>query len=134
MLTIIFSLLATLHFAWALGMKWGFDASLPTNENGEKVLNPKRRDSLIVGVGLILFSIYYFSKFQGSQLTPNDTIDTIISWIIPSLFLLRCIGDAKFIGVFKKVKSTQFGKLDSQLIIPLCAMISILGLLIAFIN
>lgn len=125
----IFIFLSLLHFAWAAGLKWGFDASLPTNEQGEKVLNPKPRDSIIVGIGLGLFAIFYLSNFMEVQLTPNKTIDKVISWVIPLIFVLRSIGDFKYFGFFKKVKATAFGKLDSTLIIPLCLLLAVLGFL-----
>ena len=127
LLGFIFSLLALLHFGWALGMKWGFDASLPTNEEGERVLNPKTRDSIIVGIGLALFAIFYSARSQNISLAPNATIDSIISWIIPSIFLLRAIGDFRYLGFFKKIKHSKFGKTDTRLVIPLCLLIAFLG-------
>lgn len=35
--------LGILHFNWAFGGEFGFSESLPTKENGERVLNPKKK-------------------------------------------------------------------------------------------
>ena len=130
LLAFIFALLSALHFAWAVGVKWGFDASLPTNEQGEKVLNPKTIDCIIVGLGLGFFSVFYLSKYYIIQLTLNDAVDSIASWLIPIIFFLRFIGDFRYFGIFKKLKTTAFGKLDSRFIMPLCLGLSLLGFLL----
>lgn len=41
-LSIILLALGLIHFNWVIGGNFGFVASLPTNENGERVLNPKK--------------------------------------------------------------------------------------------
>ena len=35
-------------------------------------------------------------------------------WIIASLFMLRAIGEFKYVGFFKKYKHIQFGKNDTR--------------------
>ena len=130
-LGIVFGLLSLLHVAWAIGVSWGFDASLPTNEDGKRVLNPTKRDSLIVAIGLGFFATFYALRLFGVRLTLSDTIEQVISWVIPSIFLLRTLGDFKYFGLFKKVKTTAFAILDSRLIIPLCLIISLLGFYLA---
>lgn len=54
------------------------------------------------------------------------------NWITPMLFLLRAIGEFKFIGFFKSVKRTSFGKLDNKFFSPLCLLIGIFGIIIQF--
>jgi hypothetical protein len=55
-------------------------------------------------------------------------------WIIPSIFILRAIGDFKYVGFFKKIKDTEFAKADSKWFIPLCLTIGIFGILIQLMN
>lgn len=40
--SIILIILSGIHFNWAFRGEWGFEKALPTNENGEKVINPKK--------------------------------------------------------------------------------------------
>ncbi len=55
-------------------------------------------------------------------------------WIIPAIFILRAIGDFKYVGVFKKIKDTEFAKADSKWFVPLCLTIGIFGILIQLMN
>ena len=53
-----------IHLNWVIGGKFGYVESLPTKENGERVLNPKKIDSAIIGIGLIAFGIFYMIKYE----------------------------------------------------------------------
>lgn len=129
-LTLIFLILSILHFYWAVGGKWGFRKALPTNAKGVTVLNPKVIDSVIVGLGLLFFACFYASKTAIIQNYFWNWLLIYGGWVIPSIFLLRSVGDFKYVGLFKKVKSTGFAKLDTQYFIPLCLIIAFLGFMI----
>lgn len=126
----IFLVLALIHFNWVIGGTFGFAASLPTNENGERVLNPKKIDSAIVAIGLTTFAFFYAFKSGILQYNLPEWILKYGGWIIPILFLLRAIGDFKYVGVFKKIRKTTFGKIDTKLFTPLCFTIAIFGIFI----
>lgn len=133
-LFVIFSSLGFIHFYWLLGGKWGLEKALPTKEAGQKAMEPPKIATVMVGIGLISFGLIYLLKtglidFQ----IPNWTI-TYGSWIIPSIFILRAIGDFNYVGLFKKIKNTEFAKADSKWFIPLCLTIGILGILIQLMN
>lgn len=126
-LCIILTSLGLLHFSWALGGNWGFIPSLPTKENGELLFLPKKRDSAIVGFGLLFFGFYYFTKLDLIPLQLPLFISKYAGWIIPSIFLLRSIGEFKYVGFFKKVNSSDFAENDNKIFSPLCLVISIKG-------
>lgn len=130
LLSIIFISLGMIHFNWVIGGKFGFSESLPTKENGERVLNPKKTDSAIVGMGLTAFGIFYLfrSGIMGYELP--DWMVQFGGWIIPIIFLLRAVGEFKYVGFFKRIKTTAFGKLDTRFFSPLCLIIGVLGIII----
>jgi len=134
LLSVIFFVLGIIHLNWVIGGKFGFAEALPTKESGERVLNPKKIDSGIVGIGLIAFGIFYLLKADLINFNQPDWILKYGSWIIPSIFILRAIGEFKYIGFFKKIKNTVFGKLDTKIFSPLCLTIGILGILIHLIK
>ena len=121
----IFLGLSILHFHWAFGGSWGFDYSLPTDTDGNKVLNPTKKDSAIVGFGLLLFALFYQLKKGVIFIELPVWVFTTMGWVIGVIFLLRAIGDFKYIGFFKKVKETDFGKRDQKYYSPLCVFVSI---------
>ncbi len=129
-LATVFITLGILHFYWAGGGVFGFSQSLPTNERGERILHPRKIESALVGTGLILFGIYYLMRSGLFKCDLPVWTLTYVGWIIPSIFLLRSIGDFKYIGFFKKVRNTKFAKLDSKFFSPLCLLIALIGIAI----
>lgn len=129
-LILIFLSLSILHFYWAAGGKWGSNEALPTTEKGVVVLHPKITSSIIVGLGLLFFAFFYAFKIAIFQSPFWNGLVLYGGWIIPSIFLLRFVGDFKYIGIFKKITSTKFAKRDTQFFVPLCISIAFLGFLI----
>ena len=129
-LTLVFFVLGIIHLNWVIGGTFGFAESLPTNESGERVLNPKKTDSAIVGLGLLFFATFYLVKSGLINFNFPNWIFTYGGWLIPGIFIFRAIGEFKYIGFFKKIKHTKFGRLDTKLYSPLCAVIGTIGILI----
>lgn len=130
LLSLILFGLGVIHFSWAIGYKSGFSASIPTKQNGERLFNPKKMDCAFVGIGMTAFGIFYF---LASGLIGHNLPEWIVkygSWIIPIVFLLRAIGEFKYVGFFKRVKGTDFSKWDTRLFSPLCFGIGIIGIVI----
>lgn len=129
-LLFIFSILAGIHFSWALGSTWGILAALPTTEAGELLIQPTFIDSAVVGAGLLTFGIYYLFQTSWVKQSLPQKINSILGWGIPSIFLLRAIGDFKYVGIFKPPMETTFATADFYFYSPLCLLIALLGFLI----
>ena len=132
LLVIIFSVLALTHFFWASGGQWGFESALPTDEEGIRMLNPKKSDSIFIGVVLSLCGLFYWSTFISDNIKLPRWFKNMGVWLIPIIFALRAIGDFKYIGFFKQVKSTEFAKLDTWFFSPLCLTIALAGLIVLY--
>ena len=130
LLTTLFGLLGLLHFYWLFGGVRGFEAALPTREDGQRVLNPKRIDTAVVAIALTAFAAFYLLRSGVVEYRLPQGIVTYAGWIIPSLFVLRAIGEFRYVGFFKKVKSTPFGKLDSKYYSPLCLLLGVMGIFV----
>lgn len=126
-LFLILFLLSLLHFYWVIGGRWAFANALPTNKKGEIVLNPKKVDSALVGLILLSFALYYLNGICAYAHIPA-WVDELAGWLIPILFLIRAIGDFNYVGFFKKVKKTPFGRCDSRYFSPLCLLLALMGL------
>ncbi len=130
----IFTLLGVIHFYWLFGGKWGLEEALPTKEIGEKAIEPPKIATTIVGIGLISFGLFYLIKTGLINFQAPNWMITYGSWIIPSIFIIRAIGDFKYVGFFKKIRNTEFAKADSKWFAPLCLTIGIFGILIQLMN
>jgi len=134
LVSVIFFFLSAIHLNWVFGGTWGFDNVLPTNTHGQRVLNPRKLDSAIIGLGLGLIGCFYLMKSGLTPMVLSYWIDTLLGWVVPILFLVRSIGDFKYIGFFKKVTSTKFARQDSKFYSPLSFMLSLLGMVIHYFN
>ena len=130
LLAAIFITIGIIHFYWVYGGTWGFRTALPTKENGECVLNPRKIDSAIVGLGLLSFGLFYVIKTDLFKIQIPSWIMLYGGWIIPSIFIIRAIGDFNYVGFFKKIKNTDFGRSDTKLFSPLCLIIGLFGVII----
>ena len=130
-LAIVFLSIALIHFNWVRGGTWGFDNALPSNEKGERLFTPLKIHSLIVGIGLLTFSFFYINMSNVVTLPLPESITKYIKWIIPSIFIIRAIGDFRHVGLFKKVKNTNFSLYDTKYFTPLCIIIGVLGYIVA---
>lgn len=129
-LVFILFILGVLHFYWAIGGKWAFEDSLPHKETGERVLNPKAFECIIVAIMLIAFGFFVLVKFKIILFDLPIWLNLYGLYVLSFVFILRAIGDFKYVGFFKKIKKTTFGRLDSNLYSPLCLLIGILLLIL----
>lgn len=134
LLTTLFWFLSGLHFYWGLGGKWGADATIPTKENLQKVMNPKLIDCFLVAIGLLAFGLLCFIKSSFVAIDLPQWLLHYGIWAISVIFILRAIGEFQYVGFFKKIRSTPFGQLDTKYYSPLCLVIGILAMTLALIT
>jgi Protein of unknown function (DUF3995) len=140
-MTIIFSIInatilliiSLLHFYWGFGGRWGMAQSLPTNEQGETVLKPDAMACFVVAIGLMCMSIYVFGFTKMINLPLPYVVSKYGIWVIAFIFLARAIGDFKYAGFSKKIKTTRFAELDTRYYAPLCLYLGLTSILIALI-
>ncbi len=133
-LLIIFTLLGFIHFYWLFGGKWGLENVIPTKDNKSIPLSIPKFATLVVALVLVLFGLIYLVKSGITNIQVPNWVTNYVYWVIPSIFILRAIGDFKYVGLFKKIKNTEFAIADSKWFIPLCLMIGIFGMLIQLLN
>jgi hypothetical protein len=127
----IFFALALLHFYWAAGGRWGVKAAVPSLVSGDSIFSPSTSASVIVGLGLCLMAVIHLGNINLFSLNAGFPMLRYGTIAIGIIFLLRAIGDFKWIGLFKKVTDTPFGKNDSRYYVPLCLFLSFSAFLMA---
>lgn len=135
-LILIFLLLSCIHVYWAFGGKWGENSVIPTTNKEEKAVMPGIIPTLIVALGLLCFA--FIVLVHVSEISTNmpgwlTLIYRYGLWVIAGIFILRSIGDFRYIGFFKKIKNTPFGKSDTKYFSPLCLLIGVLTLILKLI-
>jgi hypothetical protein len=132
--TIIFLLLSLLHFYWAFGGQLWFHEVLPTNASGSMKLNPGRTSGVIIGTGLLFLALITIGNQGLFNHLINEKYFHYGALVIAIIFLLRAIGDFKFIGFFKSIKGTKFAINDTHFFSPLCLFIAVISLVIFIIT
>lgn len=117
--------ISLIHMYWACGGSWGSKVVLPMKkDSGESVFVPRKIGTFVVALAILCFAMIllaqsgYLSFWDSSRYTKWGCI------ILASIFLLRAIGDMKYVGFFKKVKGTKFSVYDTWLYSPLCLYIA----------
>lgn len=131
LLFLIFLLISSIHFYWAMGGKWAADAVLPTkDDNSTKMLQPTFLSTLIVALGLLGFGLIILIEAAIIDFSVPYWLNTYGLWTIASIFIIRAIGDFRYVGLFKKIKRTKFGTNDTKYFSPLCITIGILTVIL----
>lgn len=125
-----FSILSGLHFYWVTGGKWALDHAIPTLEDGKKMFAPGALATAVVGFGLLFFAMFYLIQSGLFSVQLPIWLLSALGWGVPSIFLLRSIGDFTYVGFFKRIKNTPFAQKDTQIYSPLCLAIGFVGLLV----
>lgn len=127
---LILFFVAAIHFYWAFGGKWGANAVLPQVNAEKRVFTPSPILTLAVAVPFLIISLIFA---QAASWFDFEIIRQYLSnllMVLVAVFAMRALGDFKYIGLFKKIKDTDFAINDTKYFTPLCAFVA-LTLLIA---
>lgn len=131
LLAVIFAILSFFHLYWAAGGRFGSGTAIPTI-GGERLLNPSPFVTILVAVALFAAMLVVLGRLKiWGAFVPN-WIFYSGTWVISLLFLLRTIGDFRYVGFFKSVSDTDFARWDTMLFSPLCLFIAAAAFLISY--
>ena len=105
---------SVVHVYWAFGGKIGIASALPESVAGSS-FKPGTGLTLVVALLLAVYAAVLGAVAYGFD-------DEIGRWVViagVALFVLRAIGDAKYVGFFKTVQGTRFARADSAYFTPL---------------
>lgn len=121
----IFFLLAALHLYWVLGRGGGMDTTIPTDGNGRKLFRPGKGITLVVAFGLFVFGLCNMAFAGWLRIGFSQVYICYGILLIAIIFLLRAIGDFRYIGLTKRHKQSPFARWDTRLYTPLCLGLAI---------
>lgn len=111
---------AAIHVYWAFGGTWCIDRALPTRDDVD-VLSPSRTLTLVIALLLAVFA--------GLVLTVAiEQPPLAVRWLVgvgATTFVLRAIGDTKFVGFTKTVRSSAFATADDKYFTPIIVFIAL---------
>lgn len=96
----------------------------------EESFYPSRFGTFIVAVGLFLFAVLnmVFDGLVQVPIAPSYVVYGM--WTIAVIFLLRFIGDFKYVGISKRFRKSVFAKKDTYFFSPLCLFLFVSHILL----
>lgn len=122
--TVLF-VLSSLHVRWALGGRGVPARVLPQRPGKGPVQRPTTGVTLLVAValGAAGFAVAGFLVVGGPLLR-------IAVLGLALVFSARAVGDFTFVGLFKRIRGTEFARYDAALYTPLCLLLGLALLLV----
>lgn len=130
-LAVIFAILSFFHLYWAAGGRFGIGTAIPT-VGGESLFKPSPFATILVAAALFAAMLVVLGRLKMWGAFVPRWIFYSGTWVISLLFLLRTIGDFRYVGFFKSVTDTNFSHWDTILFSPLCLFIAIVAFLISY--
>ncbi|MCC5816656.1 MAG: DUF3995 domain-containing protein [Leptospira sp.] len=127
-LAFIFFTLSAIHIYWGIGGRWGTEAVIPTTTEKQKSIMPGKLATFGVAFGLFALGIFICLKAEWLTLSIPSFISDYGLYAIGFVFLLRAIGEFKYVGFFKRIKNTKFAYYDTRYFSPLCLVVAMLSI------
>lgn len=122
LVAVIMLLVSLFHFYWAFGGEYGLQSAGPVMEEGAEFKPPA---AIIFVVACLLAGLAVLSLQLVWPWQPVKEYIAYVGYLISFVFIVRSIGDFKYVGFFKKVYNSDFANLDTKYFSPL---ILVLGL------
>ncbi len=126
-LSVVLIFLAILHFYWAIfGIK-NPASVIPATGKSNTVKTPGKLAAALVGLILLAFAFVFINKV---------ILYLDFPWLryvcigIGMIFMIRALGDFKYVGFFKTSKNSKFSALDTRYYSPLCLLMGVLVLIL----
>jgi hypothetical protein len=120
----VFVSLGLLHIYWALGRSSASAAVIPIHA-GKPLFTPTSPVSLLVALALLVCALLVLGSLGILRFGLPGWLFKVGIWGVAAVFLLRAIGDFRYLGFFKTVRGTAFARNDSWFYSPLCVVIAI---------
>lgn len=112
----VLAVLAGLHVYWAFGGHLVVDAVFPTVNGRKPVRRPGVLITLAVAVALLTAGALVTARLAGWSLPGLDYLVAAVAVVLG----LRAVGDGRYVGFFKRERTSRFAELDDRVYTPLC--------------
>ncbi|MGM3274678.1 DUF3995 domain-containing protein [Ralstonia sp. 24A2] len=124
----VLTFLGLTHLYWAAGGGAGKQAALPS-VGGTPVFTPSAIGTALVAVILLVMAAWVAAA-AGILATPiSHGVLRVGALVLAAIFVLRAVGDFRYVGFFKRVRGSVFARRDTWVYSPLCVVLA--GLIVA---
>ena len=120
----VFVVLALVHAYWAFGGRITWLAVVP-EVKGRPAFTPSALATFVVA-GALFACAGLIAATAGVLVVPvSPSVLTWLTFALALVLLLRAVGDFRLVGFFKRVRGTNFARLDTAVYSPLCLALSL---------
>ena len=125
-LAAIFAAISAVHVFWAARGTTGSDGNgaIPMRRDGTPLFRPSRASTLAVATALAAAALVVLGRTGVIAPHGMGWIYRAGAWTLGAVLALRAIGDFRYVGLFKRERSTRFARLDTRWFTPLCALLA----------
>lgn len=129
-LTLVLLSLAAVHLYWATRGA-GTTVGIPSHPDGTPIFRPGRVATFGVAVGLGVAALLVAGRAGLADVGISPVVLHVGVWGVAVAFMLRTVGEFRYVGLFKRVRGTPFARWDTRLFTPLCAAIATAAVVVA---
>ena len=124
MVAVVLLMLSGIHLYWLLGGQKGHEAVIPTSGAGaDPLFQPSKFATGFVMILLAVAAWFVLELGGVIEVLFPDLLITYGGWLLSAMFILRAIGDFRWLGLFKSRKGSVFARWDSLLYSRLCLLL-----------
>ncbi|MNR06004.1 hypothetical protein D3C85_1220580 [compost metagenome] len=117
--------ISLIHVYWAFGGRWGSRAALPQKKGGATVFRPRMLETLAVALIILGVCVVLLAQSETLSILQANSFTKWSCILCGAVFLIRAIGDFKYLGFFKRIKDTTFSVYDTRFYSPLCLFLAL---------
>ncbi|WP_317203814.1 DUF3995 domain-containing protein [Janthinobacterium sp.] len=127
-------MVAVFHLYWATGGRRGADLVIPRRPaplGGAPLFHPSPLGTLVVALFLAGVAVLAAVVYNGADITLSWRWNRVLLAVCGAVFVLRAIGEFRYLGFFKRVKDSPFAFWDTRLFSPFILLIGLACMAIA---
>lgn len=115
----LLAMAALVHLYWAFGGRWGANAAIPQHMDGSRLFQPSPAGTVAVALALLVMAVFV-AQYKSPWFSLPQWLLNIGMGILSAIFLIRALGWFKYVGFFKAIRTTRFGRYDTYFYCPFC--------------
>jgi hypothetical protein len=126
----IFVALSALHVFWAAGGRAGGGVAIPRTA-GRALFAPSPLATLAVAAALVAAALVTAAAAGWLGRGMPFRLGRPLAYVLALVFLMRALGDFRYVGIFKSLGDDPFRTWDTWLFSPLCLTIAVAAFMVA---
>jgi hypothetical protein len=114
--------LAALHVVWVARGR-SASVAIPTRADGTPLFRPGPASTMLVAFALAVAGVLVLARASALNYAGARCVHAAV-WGLAAMFALRTVGEFRYLGLFKRERTTPFARWDTWVFTPVCAALA----------